>query len=148
MPSVETGQIYVVPESSGLPSACGNSGSTRRGLTRGEESEEGGERGLLYEGRRLQPLPFSMFLGGLKIDAKNVPTKSPTLSPKGTPKLGQHHQHRLRKPSQNGAAARVRFSLFDKMCLWHPFGFHFGGVLGVQMEAKAIKKPLQKTTKK
>ena len=29
-----------------------------------------------------------------------------------------------------------------------PFGFHFGCVLGVQMEAKAIKKPLQKNIKK
>ena len=46
------------------------------------------------------------------------------------------------------AAARARFSLFDKMCLWHPFGSHFGGVLGAQMEAKAIKKPLQKNIKK
>ena len=46
------------------------------------------------------------------------------------------------------AAARARFSLFDKMYLWHPFGSHFGGVLGGQMEAKAIKKPLQKNIKK
>ena len=46
------------------------------------------------------------------------------------------------------AAARARFSLFDKMCLWHPFGSHFGGVLGGQMEAKAIKKPSQKNIKK
>ena len=31
------------------------------------------------------------------------------------------------------------------MCwCWPPFGFHFGGVLGAQMEAKAIKKLLQK----
>ena len=29
-----------------------------------------------------------------------------------------------------------------------PFGFHFGGVLGVQMEAKAFKKALQKNIKK
>ena len=33
------------------------------------------------------------------------------------------------------------------MCLWHPFGSHFGGVLGGQMEAKAIKKPPQKNIK-
>ena len=46
------------------------------------------------------------------------------------------------------AAARARFSLFDKMCLWHPFGSHFGGVLSAQMEAKAIKKPLQESIKK
>ena len=46
------------------------------------------------------------------------------------------------------AAARARFSLFDKMCLWHPFGSHFGGVLGAQMEAKAIKKTLQKNINK
>ena len=31
---------------------------------------------------------------------------------------------------------------------WPPFGFHFGGVLGVPTEAKAIKKPLQKIIKK
>ena len=31
---------------------------------------------------------------------------------------------------------------------WVPFGFHFGGVLGVQMEAKAFKKALQKNIKK
>ena len=30
---------------------------------------------------------------------------------------------------------------------WPPFGFHFGGVLGAQMEAKAIKKPFQKNVK-
>ena len=54
----------------------------------------------------------------------------------------------LRKPLDRAlAAARARFSLFDKMCLWHPFGSHFGGVLGAQMEAKAIKKPLQKNIK-
>ena len=33
-------------------------------------------------------------------------------------------------------------------CLWQPFGSHFGGVLGAQMEAKAIKKPSQKNIKK
>ena len=84
--------------------------------------------------------------------------------------MSQNHQNGFQKPSQNGvpkkhrkhddfqhphtpldralAAARARFSLFDKMCLWHPFGSHFGGVLGAQMEAKAIKKPLQKNIKK
>ena len=84
--------------------------------------------------------------------------------------MSQNHQNGLQKPSQNGvpkkhrkhddfqhphtpldralAAARARFSLFDKMCLWHPFGFHFGGVLGAQMEAKAIKKPSQKNINK
>ena len=31
---------------------------------------------------------------------------------------------------------------------WTPFGSHFGGVLGAQMEAKAIKKPSQKNIKK
>ena len=30
---------------------------------------------------------------------------------------------------------------------WPPFRFHFGGVLGGQMEAKAIKKPSQKNIK-
>ena len=84
--------------------------------------------------------------------------------------MSQNHQNGLQKPSQNRvpkkhrknydfqhphtpldralAAARARFSLFDKMCLWDPFGSHFGGVLGAQMEAKAIKKPSQKNIKK
>ena len=84
--------------------------------------------------------------------------------------MSQNHKNGLPKPSQNRvpkkhrknddfqhphtpldralAAARARFSLFDKMCLWHPFGSHFGGVLGAQMEAKAIKKPSQKNIKK
>ena len=31
--------------------------------------------------------------------------------------------------------------------LWPPFGSHFGGVLGAQMEIKAIKKPPQKNIK-
>ena len=31
---------------------------------------------------------------------------------------------------------------------WPPFGSHFGGVSGAQMEAKAINKPLQKNIKK
>ena len=109
-----------------------------------------------------------MFLGGLKIDAKRVPKKWRKLSPKGTPKVSQNHQNGLQKPSQKRvpkkhrknddfqhphtpldralAAARARFSLFDKMCLWHPFGSHFGGVLGGQMEAKSIKKRFSKVS--
>ena len=76
MSAVETGQMSAVPESSGLPSACGAcSGAPRRGLTRGEESEEGGDSALLREDGADQPLHFSMFLGGLKIDAKMVPQK-------------------------------------------------------------------------
>ena len=47
MSAAETGQMSAVPESSGSAWACGVvSGAPRRGLTRGEESEEGGERGL------------------------------------------------------------------------------------------------------
>ena len=45
------------------------------GLTRGEESEEGGERALLYEGASPAPPPFLMFFGGLKINEKMVPQK-------------------------------------------------------------------------
>ena len=89
---------------------------------------------------------------------------------KRDPEVSENHKNGFQKPSQNGvpkkhrknddfehphtpldralAAARARFSLFDKMCLGHPFGSHFGGVLGAQMEAKAIKKPLQKNIKK
>ena len=65
MSSAETGQMSAVPESSGLPSACGAY----------EVAPAGVERALLCEG----PLPlwayFSMFLGCLKIDAKMVPKK-------------------------------------------------------------------------
>ena len=50
-------------------------GSTRRGLTRGEESEEGGDSVNEREDGAEGPLHFSMFLGGLKIDAKMVPQK-------------------------------------------------------------------------
>ena len=65
-----------VPESSGCAWACGVfSGAPRRGLTRGEESEEGGERVHLREDTAPPWLHFSMFLGGLKIDAKMVPQK-------------------------------------------------------------------------
>ena len=35
-----------------------------------------------------------------------------------------------------------------KSWFWPPFGSHVGGVLGAQMEAKAIKKPSQKNIKK
>ena len=76
MSAAETGQMSAVPESSGFAWACGVlAGAPRRGLTRGEESEEGGERALFIPGGSLGSLPFSMFLGGLKIDAKMVPKK-------------------------------------------------------------------------
>ena len=43
MSAAETGQMSAVPESSGSAWACGAcSGAPRRGLTWGEESEEGG----------------------------------------------------------------------------------------------------------
>ena len=43
MSAAETGQMSAVPESSGFAWACGVlAGAPRRGLTRGEESEEGG----------------------------------------------------------------------------------------------------------
>ena len=82
--------------------------------------------------------------------------------------MSQNHKNGFEKASQNGvpkkhrnnddfqhphtpldralAAARARFSLFDKMCLWHSFGSHFGGVLGVQMDAKSIKKRFSKVS--
>ena len=76
MSAAETGQMSAVPESSGLPSACGVfSGAPRRGLTRGEESEEGGDSVQQREDGREGPLHFLMFWGGLKIDAKMVPKK-------------------------------------------------------------------------
>ena len=50
-------------------------GSTRRGLTRGEESEEGGDSVHSTQDGAEDTLLFSMFFGGLKIDAKMVPKK-------------------------------------------------------------------------
>ena len=50
-------------------------GSTRRGLTRGEESEEGGDSVQQREDGAEENITFSMFLGGLKIDTKMVPKK-------------------------------------------------------------------------
>ena len=92
------------------------------------------------------------------VGANRVPRsepKSPKWAPKaiskeGSKKTSKHDdfQHPQTPLDRALAAARARFSLFDKMCLWHPFGSHFGGVLGAQMEAKAIKKPLQKNIKK
>ena len=49
--------------------------ATRRGLTRGEESEEGGDSVLLREDGAEENITFSMFLGGLKVDEKRVPKK-------------------------------------------------------------------------
>ena len=51
------------------------SGSTRRGLTRGEESEEGGDSVRSREDGAKQNINFSMFLGHLKIDAKMIHKK-------------------------------------------------------------------------
>ena len=63
MSAAETGQMSAVPESSGLPSACGNSGSTRRGLTRGEESEEGGDSVHSTQDGESAPSFFRCFWG-------------------------------------------------------------------------------------
>ena len=49
--------------------------STRRGLTRGEESEEGGDSVQMRQAGAEENITFSMFLGGLKIDTKMVPKK-------------------------------------------------------------------------
>ena len=81
---------------------------------------------------------------------KSLKEKSRNGISKRVPKKSQNDdfQHPHIPLDRALAAARARFSLFDKMCLWHPFGSHFGGVLGGQMEAKAIKKPSQKNIKK
>ena len=50
-------------------------GSTRRGLTRGEESEAGGDSVNEREDGAEENITFLMFLGVLKIDAKIVPKK-------------------------------------------------------------------------
>ena len=55
MSAAETGQMSPVPESSGSAWACGVfSGAPRRGLTRGEETEEGG--GSVHYGARVPSL--------------------------------------------------------------------------------------------
>ena len=51
---------------------------------------------------------FSMFLGGLKIDAKMVPKKWSKWFPKGTPKVSQNHQNGFQKPSQNRVPKKHR----------------------------------------
>ena len=75
MSSVETGQMSAVPESSGSAWACGVfSGAPRRGLTRGEESEEGGE--CVHQRQDgAEDTSIFRFFGVLKIDAKMVPKK-------------------------------------------------------------------------
>ena len=101
-----------VPESSGFLGVRCVTGSTRRGLTRGEESEEGGACNI-NRGRGRGAPPFFDVFGGskpffdvfwdLNIDAKMVPQKvtkmvakrdpksepkSPTWVPKAIPKWG------------------------------------------------------------
>ena len=46
MSAAETGQMSAVPKSSGFAWACGGRDKHPQGLARGEESEEGGQRGL------------------------------------------------------------------------------------------------------
>ena len=54
----------VIPESSGSAWACGVfSGAPRRGLTRGEESEEGGSVDYHMRALPQHPLRFRCFLG-------------------------------------------------------------------------------------
>ena len=60
MSAAETGQMSAVPESFGSAWACGVlSGAPRRGLTRGEESEEGGDSVQSTQGGSQDSLPFS-----------------------------------------------------------------------------------------
>ena len=75
MSAAETGQMSAVPESSGSAWASGASQEAPARICSGEESEEGGERVRYSQGPSLAPPPFSMSLGGLKIDQKNVPQK-------------------------------------------------------------------------
>ena len=143
-------------------------GSTRRGLTRGEESEEGGDSVPLRQDGREGPLHFSMFLGGLKIDAKMVPKKLPKLSSKGTPKVSQNHQNGLQKPSQNRVPKKHRkmmifstlqcgscivnnskiddFQVLILTPFWVSFWRCFGSPNGGQGHQKAISKHINVTT--
>ena len=100
--------MSAVPESSGLPSACAAYEEAPAGvlITRGEESEERGDSALLRECAAEGPLHFSMFWGSLKINVKMLPNKCSTWSPKGTPKVSQHHQNGFQKASQNGVPTK------------------------------------------
>ena len=62
MSAYETGQMPAVPESSGSAWACGVvSGAPRRGLTRGEESEEGGDSVCYSQDGQRIPSLFDVF---------------------------------------------------------------------------------------
>ena len=61
-------------------------GSTRRGLTRGEESEEGGDSALLREDGAEENITFSNFLGGLKSIQKWYPKSDQNCLQKGPQK--------------------------------------------------------------
>ena len=72
MSAVETGQMSAVPESSGSAWACGAcSGAPRRGLTRGEESEEGGGACTIGIALGRAPPPFLDVFGVSKNRSKN-----------------------------------------------------------------------------
>ena len=64
MSAAETGQMSAVPESSGSAWACGVvAGAPRRGLTRGEESEEGGSVQYCVRAWQTSPSIFRCFWG-------------------------------------------------------------------------------------
>ena len=108
--AIETGQMSAVPESSGFARRAAVSGSTRRGLSRGEESEEGWGA-CTTEPSRFPSTPsfFDVFRGSKnrckngtqkvtnmvsKRDPKSEP-KSPTWVPKGIPKWGSRKRRKM-----------------------------------------------------
>ena len=63
MSAAEKGEMSAVPESSGSAWACGAlAGAPRRGLTRGEESEEGGDSVPLSQDGERTPSIFGSIL--------------------------------------------------------------------------------------
>ena len=85
-----------------------------------------------------------------KRDPKSEP-KSQKWAPKALSKQGsKKHQKNMIFSTLECGSCIVNNSKIDEIHVWvlAPFASHFGGVLGAQMEAKAIKKPPQKNIKK
>ena len=109
MSAVETGQMSAVPESSGSAWACGVlSGAPRRGLTRGEESEEGGGGACPFEAGYRSPLAslFDAFRGS-ENRCKNGTQKVTKMVSKRDPKSDKKSSKLGPKAPQNGVQKKT-----------------------------------------
>ena len=75
MSAAETGQMSGVPESSGLPSACGGLRKHPQGINYGGGVRGGGRVWTVARGVGRGAPPFFDVFWGLKINAKMVPKK-------------------------------------------------------------------------